>query len=332
MRKVFIAVFLIAIFFGERPAVAFQDGGTFSFAELFQRSNLVIEGVAGKRGRENNKNKVRFTNAKSHIGSAALGAINIFEEDPMLRISLPEGERFIVFLTNDRGNWQPVLGNEGIILERDIPDVVTVIQTFKTNPRLFEADNIIALQDLFLQVQNLFPRIFIWNDIKRNITANDLPFLITLFEMDAGYFTAESISQMGYLKIESMRPEIELLLQTTGNHLYKFNSIGALGRIGNSESYDNVKDFLLDSDQGLRAAAIQATGFLGNLDVLDLYIQIYPNEGFFVTRMAIIDAVKFLPESDRKVEVLRSFQTTETSALVNRILTREITSLGGQNN
>lgn len=309
------------------PSIALQDGGVFSFAELFQRSNLVIEGVAGIRGHENNRDKVQFIIEKSHIGNAALGTIDIFEEDPINSIFLPEGERFLVFLSNNNGFWHTVLGNEGIISEQDIPDVVMIIEKFKTNSQLFDADNINDLQDLFLQIQNFNPRLFIWNDIKRNISANDLPFLKILFEMNVEFFTAESILQMGNLKIESMRLEIEQLLQSTNNHLYKFNSIIALGRIGNSDSYDVVKVFLFDGDQGLRAVAIQATGFLGNLDVLDIYIQIYPNEGSFTNRMAMIDAVLFLPPTSKKIDVLKSFQTTETSALVNRILDREIAAL-----
>ena len=309
-----------------------QDRIGYFFSTVFKQSNLIVKGNVTDITIEPNAYKMTFNIEELFFGPGSSSPIEIFTrlsnwyflEDEAY---LSKGKSYILFLNNDKGYWSVTDGMGGVFSLNFKDDIQNIVQKFQANPNLFEPESISDLQELFFSSTMHDTKMRLLNDMRSNLSNEDLPFLQSLFEMDNRYYKAFSISKLGHLKIEQMRPQIENLLKSSSDNFIISPCISALGDIGNKESFNLIKDYLRNENQGIRCAAIEASGKIRDISALQLLRELYPFETSIYNRPSIITAVTRMPDKSAAVNTLKYFLTIENNPVFINILKKRIESI-----
>jgi len=309
-----------------------QDRIGYFFSTLFKQSNFIVKGNVTDVTIEPNAYKMTFSREESYLGSVSITTFEIITSiSKGYYISdeayLSKGKSYILFLNNDKGYWSVTDGMGGVFSLNFKDDIQNIVQKFQANPNLFEPESISDLQELFFASTMYKTRMRLLEDMRSNLSAEDLTFLQSLFEMDNRYYKAFSISKLGHLKIEQMLPQIENLLKSSSDNFIISPCISALGDIGNKESFNLIKDYLRNEDQGIRCAAIEASGKIRDIYALQFLKELYPFETNIRNRPSIITAVTRMPDKAAAVNTLKYFLTIENNPVFINILKKRIASI-----
>ncbi|MFC1557549.1 HEAT repeat domain-containing protein [candidate division KSB1 bacterium] len=307
----------------------------YSFSSLLPRSDLVVCGTVEETEPLGSQEVARVRITEILYGSATDESIFVafagfgVPDEPNLFVN---GE-FVLFLSRN-GDYYSVVNNEAgtsNIRERD--DIVSVIELYTSTQDLFTPAHKTELKELFSVVSsNAVKSRLLW-DLEPVLTAEDETFLSNLIQSDVKEHRYFALTLTGRLQIFSLRETIEGIANSQGDPALTFHAIAALGDMKDRNSITTVKSYITSPDDGIRRAAIEAAGKIGDITVLPQLRSGYATEDDFGMRMSIITAVSRLRSSgaatvDTSVlDCLNYFRSRESNQLVVRKLDRTISSL-----
>ncbi len=328
MKKVSITSSIIFILLFS-AAYAELSERAFSFSGLLSNSDIIAKGKVISVSSEPYKQIINFQVEQYVKGRISENPIQInvplagglrIPNEPYLEIN----GTYLLFLQQNENIFTITNKIAGVFSPDQESDVLTLFEAYQNNNEIFSAGYSAPLQDLFLLTANDNTKIRLLHDLKRHQTSSDSTFISSLLKSDNTNHKVFAILQSGRLQIESLRLDIENLLQNDGNYNVKFHSIVSLGDYGKSESLNLILENLSDSDPSIRRAAVHAAGKIGGNKIVEPLRKQYPSESDMGQRLSIIEAINRLPDRSIATDVMQYFLSIESNALLVSILEKNV--------
>jgi hypothetical protein len=308
------------------------DESAFSFSNLFLNSDIIVCGSVEDIKIDSKEYKIIFriencitTNFNKNpieIGVPLSDGFYIPDE-PYLK----KNNQYLLFLQFENNGWK-IPNKIAGVLDHDLTtDVRKISEKYHANTKLFSKECSTTLQDLFFSMRSKFTKVRLLYDLKNLLGSSDKQFLASLFKLKDKQIRFFSILQLGRLNIESMRAEIENLLQNSADFEIIFHSIVALGDMKNSNSLQLLLQYLNSPEPAIRRAAIAAVGKIRDKKIVIPLKELYPRENDIGQRLAIITAISRLSDLNSVINALRYFQSIEADPLVLSIINKKINPL-----
>ncbi|MFC1561651.1 HEAT repeat domain-containing protein [candidate division KSB1 bacterium] len=318
-KPIVVALFMILVF-GPVGFAHDDDGIPISF--LLKNSDLIVEGIVLDVNMSTEFYQLVVSAEKTYLGTGASGNMSVDLPLNSERRAVKDG-RYVLFLKNDNGKWSVLysFNSDDTVFKSDFENVM---QKYVANTDLFSKESISELKELFFSLNHKDMIHSFLYEIQPFLTADDLPFLQTLFESGNTLYKSFSIRRMGDLKLDSMRTLIEKELASTSNDIIILSCIYSLGHIGNRESYPVLSGHLHSQNTSIQRNAIGAAGLLKEDSALEPLKEIYAQDVSSLTKLAIITAVIRIAENNEIVETLNYFLTIENKPFLVEHLAEKI--------
>lgn len=325
-----IIITFIIVFFLHVTVHAELSPEQLSFSTLLSSAMVVVNGKVNQVKVENDQYLMHFEIKNSIKGTIDPQTITIIS--PLANgfylpdeAYLEKGDTyFLLFLTMINNEWRIVNGVNGVFSTDLKDDIQTVIQAFNENTKSFSKTQI---KNIFHDLIHEDIKIKILYDLEKYISKNDVSFLKTLFSDTNEKVKIFSISKFGRFRVESMREEIEHLLQNNDDEEIEFHCLVALGDLGNSKSYKIIIPYLSHLKSSMKRAAIEACGKIKGNEIIKPLKALYKTEQDILNRMSCIDTICQLSNKVAVKETLQFFQSIETNSILLSILKRRLMNI-----
>ncbi len=329
MKKI-IFILTIAVLTMVISAQAF-DLGPLKFSDLFSNTDAVI--AAKIIDVDNQKNAYVMTLQVDETMYGTLGEKNITVSSPKTNgyfmeddSYLEKDKEYILFLKQSNSEWK-FAGYSADFDKSLKDDFKQIINKYTGNKNIFSKNNSNSLIGLYNSTKNNGLKNIILNDLEETLAGTDIGFLNSMTSSINKREKIFGISMAGKLKIAGKRQNIESVLSTETDEELRFYSIISLGDMGNNDSAELIKPFLISEIQVLRRVAIEALGKINDSSNLSSLTSIYAGELDMGNRIAIIDAIANLSNKPDVVAAYKNFKKSEPEKFIRHYLDDQIAKI-----
>ncbi len=322
-------IFYTLIFFLYSSLMSAQDE-LISLQELCEKSNAVVIGTVSNLTitydeylmffyvEDSIKDKIEEMQIriKSQLNSGFYLPDEVYLEDK---------QRYLLFLKKENDDFWTITGGYFGVFDVDyFKDIKLILEEYKNDSELFSGKNIKKLIQIFENTEMVKIKTLLLNELEKNMDVENLYYLDKFFEYENEAYKIFSIKNYGKYKVESKRENIEKTLLTSNNSNIIFYSIIALGEIKNNKSFEVIKQFLRNTDQGIRRAAIETLGKINDKKIIEPLIECYTSEKDFGNRIAIITSIEMLGINDDVKKAFEYLKSLEQDPFVFQFILKRL--------